>query len=157
MGPVGAEESDVIFAELMLDVCGFEDEALVDLSTEAPGGGEGDKDGMAGGAGLGKGLLGVRGPDEGGVLGLIERDGKCEGGDEDCRDSAGPAGGPFSENPSCDREREEAAQEEGHAVDALAAAGSACEERAVDVGEPDDRRGNAGADSLRRTGDACRA
>src|ERR1700722_4937141 len=95
---------------------------------------------MAGGTGLVEGLLGVRGPDESRVFGLIEGDGQGEGGDEDCRDGRGPAGGPFAEHPAGDRQHEEAAQEEGYAVDALAAAGSACEEGAVDVGEPDDRR-----------------
>ena len=93
---------------------------------------------MAGGAGLVEGLLGVGRPDEGGVFGLVERDGEAEGGDEDRGDGAGPAGGPFAEHPTGDGEGQEAAEEEGDAVDALAAACSACEERAVDVGEPDD-------------------
>ena len=128
LGPVGAEEGDVVFAELMLDVGGFEDGALVDLAAEAPGGGEVDEDGMAGGAGLVEGLLGVGGPDEGGVFGLVERDGEGEGGDEDRGDGAGPAGGPFAEHPTGDGEGQEAAEEEGYSVDALAAACAACEE-----------------------------
>ena len=140
LGPVGSEEGDVVFAELVLDVGGLEDEALVDLAAEAPGGGEVDEDGMAGGAGLVEGLLGVGRPDEGGVFGLVERDGEADGGDEDCGDGAGPAGGPFAEDPAGDGEHQEAAEEESDAVDALAAAGAACEERAVDVDEPDDGR-----------------
>ena len=119
LGPVGAEEGDVVFAELVLDVGGFEDEALVDLAAEAPGGGEVDEDGMAGGSGLVERLLRVGGPDEVGVFGLVERDGEADGGDENCGDGAGPARGPFAENPSGDGEHEEAAEQEGDAVDAL--------------------------------------
>src|SRR5258708_7225843 len=52
VGPAGAEECDVVFAELVLNVGGFEDEALVELAAEATGGGEVDEDGVAGGAGL---------------------------------------------------------------------------------------------------------
>src|SRR5271170_3338469 len=64
LGPVGLEESDVVFAELMLDVGGFQDGALVDLAAEAPGGGKVDEDGVASGASLVESLLGVGGPDE---------------------------------------------------------------------------------------------
>src|ERR1700733_13026334 len=121
----------------MLDVGGFEDGALVELAAEAPGGGEVDEDGMAGGAGLIESLLRVGGPDEGGVFALIEGDGQGERGDEDCRDGAGPAGRPFAENPAGDGECQEAAEQEGYTVDALSASRAACEERAVDVREPD--------------------
>ena len=68
LGPVGAEEGDVVFAELVLDVSGFEDEALVDLAAEAPGGGEVDEDGMAGGAGLIERLAASRGSRRGWCL-----------------------------------------------------------------------------------------
>ncbi len=59
LGPVGFEEGDVVLGELVLDLGGPEDEALVDLAAEAPGGGEVDEDGMAGGAGLIERLLRV--------------------------------------------------------------------------------------------------
>ncbi len=68
LGPVGAEEGDLIFAELMLNVGRLEDGALVDLATEAPGGGEVDEDWVAGGAGLVECLLGVGGSRRGWCL-----------------------------------------------------------------------------------------
>src|SRR5579859_5832647 len=37
LGPVGAEEGDAVPAELVLDVGGAKDEALIDLAAEAPG------------------------------------------------------------------------------------------------------------------------
>src|ERR1700677_1276100 len=109
---------------------------------------------MAGGARLVEGLLGVGGPDEGGVFGAIERDGQGQSGDEDGCDGAWPAGGPSSEHPARYRQHKKTAKEEGYLVDALTGAGgcvgdagyseiasdcseigagAACEERAVDV------------------------
>ena len=133
LGPVGFEQGYVVFAELVLDLGGLEDEALVDLAAEAPGGGEVDEDGMAGGAGLIERLLGVGLPDEAGVFRLIERDGQADGGDDDGGDGAGPAGGPSAEDPSGDGEREEAPEEMGEVVYAGGGA-LRCVEAAVDPG-----------------------
>src|SRR5438067_11908491 len=93
---------------------------------------------MTGCASLTEGLLGVGRPDEGVVFGLIERDREAEGGDENCGDGAGPARGPFAEDPAGDGEHEEAGEEEGDAIDALIAACAAGKKGAVDVDEPDD-------------------
>src|ERR1700729_166475 len=102
----------------MLDVGGFEDEALVDLAAEAPGGGEVDEDGMAGGASLIERLLRVREPGEGGVLRLVERDGEGEGGKNHGCDGTGPFRRPAAESPSGDGEDEEAPEQMGEVVDA---------------------------------------
>src|SRR5580698_6395350 len=134
LGPVGAEQRYVVFAELVLDVRGFEHEALVDLAAEAPGGGKVDENRMTFGAGLIEGLLRVWGPGESRVFGLVERDRQADRCDENGSDGAGPARRPFAQNPSGDGEHQEAAEEKSGPVDALAA----CEERAVDVDEPDD-------------------
>ena len=48
-GPVGHEESDILFAEGGLDFGFGKHDPFVDLTGEAPGGGEVDEDGAAGG------------------------------------------------------------------------------------------------------------
>ena len=77
-------------------------------------------------------------PDEVRVLGLVERDSKADGDEDNGRDRARPLGGPFAEDPSGDGEDEEAAEQEREAVDSVAGIRrSAGVEAAVDVGEPD--------------------